>query len=313
MSLNRIVTVPSGAAWARRSGRSHSTAATTSSIEVVDVDPGEPLGVEPQRQRPLDDPARMPISCAGVEAPVEQLQGPLAVAAPPSRSQQHLGQVQARACGDDGPVAHPRRRARSPPRGRSTRSVELPTCGRACPGSARPGPSRPPARPTITRPGTAAARRGAARPARGRRARRDLAEHRDRRQPLGVIGDGRRSPLAASRSNSSLASLELAEVRREGDQRACARRGSPGSARPVADRGQRSPRRGPGGAERERAWIAKNCWASGSSARSPRRRASSAKRSASSKRPSIIARIAAQQRRRARDAAGWRSSSASRA
>ena len=42
MSLNRIVTVPSGAAWARMSGRSDSTAAITSSIEVVASTPANP-------------------------------------------------------------------------------------------------------------------------------------------------------------------------------------------------------------------------------------------------------------------------------
>ena len=42
MSLKRIVTVPSGAAWERMSGRSDSTAAMTSSIEVVASTPARP-------------------------------------------------------------------------------------------------------------------------------------------------------------------------------------------------------------------------------------------------------------------------------
>ncbi len=42
MSLNRIATVPSGAAWARMSGRSSSRAETMSSIDVVTSTPLSP-------------------------------------------------------------------------------------------------------------------------------------------------------------------------------------------------------------------------------------------------------------------------------
>ena len=61
------------------SGRSCSIAPITSSIDVVDVDPGQSLGLELQRQRALGR-AGHPQSLGGVERAVEQLGGALGVA-----------------------------------------------------------------------------------------------------------------------------------------------------------------------------------------------------------------------------------------
>ena len=57
MSLNRIATVPSGAACARMSGRSVSSAETTSSIEVVTSTPVRPWASSRSASAAVDDAA----------------------------------------------------------------------------------------------------------------------------------------------------------------------------------------------------------------------------------------------------------------
>ena len=105
MSEKRIVTWPSGAAWAAMSGRSEATASIMKSIEVLTSSDAEPLRLEPRGERALDEADHAEL-LRRRRAPRPSSSSARSRSPSPSRSSSDLGELEP-GPGDERPVAHP--------------------------------------------------------------------------------------------------------------------------------------------------------------------------------------------------------------